>query len=76
MCDGYRDVTELNANELWELKDKLFWDIDSEEMTEWQRNIVLDAIDQDDIPDELIFDVFGHYSFVEEDFWCNIPDRN
>lgn len=72
MYEGYRDVTELNSDELWELKDRLFWDIDSEEMTDKQRNIVLDAVNQDDIPDELIFDVFDRYSFVEEDFWCNV----
>lgn len=72
MYEGYRDVTELNSDELWELKDRLFWDIDSEEMTDKQRNIVLDAVNQDDIPDELIFDVFDGYSFVEEDFWCNV----
>lgn len=72
MYEGYRDVTELNSDELWELKDRLFWDVDSEEMTDKQRNIVLDAVNQDDIPDELIFDVFDRYSFVEEDFWCNV----
>lgn len=72
MYEGYRDVTELNSDELWELKDRLFWDVDSEEMTDKQRNIVLDAVNQDDIHDELIFDVFDRYSFVEEDFWCNV----
>ena len=72
MYEGYRDVTELDSDELWELKDRLFWDVDSEEMTDKQRNIVLDAVNQDDIPDELIFDVFDRYSFVEEDFWCNV----
>lgn len=72
MCKVYRGVKELNFDELCELKDKLFYDVDSEEMNERQRNIVLSAHTSCDIPDELIFDVFDRYSFVEEDFWCNV----
>lgn len=72
MCKVYRGVKELNFDELCELKDKLFYDVDSEEMNEQQRNIVLSAHTSCDIPDELIFDVFDRYSFVEEDFWCNV----
>lgn len=75
----YKDVTELNHDELYELKDKLYWECvwgdESEYMTDEQRAIVDSADYSDDIPDSLIFDVFGGTCFVEEDFWCNVTNR-
>lgn len=68
----YKDVEELTKNELWELKDKLYWNPDAEFLTDRQRIIVERADVQDDIPDELIYEVFGNCDFVDDDFWCNI----
>lgn len=68
----YKSVEELTKDELWELKDKLYWNTDAEFLTDKQRTIVESADVQDDIPDELIYDVFGCYDFVEDDFWCNV----
>ena len=82
MYKGYRDAIDLNADELLELKDRLYWDNyldynnDLEFMTDEQKAIVDNATSPDDIPDEIIFDVYGDILFVEEDFWCNIQDRN
>ena len=68
----YKDVEELTKDELWELKDRLYWNTDAEFLTDEQRDIVENADIQDDIPDELIYDVFGCYDFVNDDFWCNV----
>lgn len=82
MYEGYRGVRELNEDELRELKGKLFWQVycgdngSGEYMTDEQYAIVDSAKYLDDIPDELIFNVFDGTDFVEEDFWCNIPDRS
>lgn len=75
-------VTELSHDELCELKDKLYWQVcwgddgSGEYMTDEQYAIVDSAEYSYDIPDELIFDVFGGYCFVEDDFWCNISNRD
>ena len=71
MFEGYMDVEELNEDELWELKDKLFWNYEDEYLTDEQIAIINNALDPDDIPNELVFEVFDGYSFVEDDFWCN-----
>ena len=75
MFEGYRDVEELNEDELWELKDRLFWNSEEEYLTEEQMEIINNALDPDDIPDEIVYEVFEGTVFSEEDFWCNIPNR-
>lgn len=72
MFEGYMDVEELNEDELWELKDKLFWNYEDEYLTDEQIAVINNALDPDDILNELVFEVFSGYSFVEEDFWCNV----
>lgn len=69
---GYKNVRELSEKELWELKDRLYWNPEEEFLTDRQRAIVEKADIQDDIPDELIYDVFDCYDFVDDDFWCNV----
>ena len=69
-------VTELNDNELYELKDKLYCDAyyDSDNlpsMTDAQICEVYDAEYPDGISDELIFDVYDGIGFVKDDFFCN-----
>ena len=75
MRNYYKDVEELNEDELWELKDRLFWNSEEEYLTEEQMEIINNALDPDDIPNEIVFEVFEGTAFEEEDFWCNIPDR-
>ena len=75
MFNGYRDVEELNEDELWELKDRLFWNPVEEYLTDEQMEIINNALDPDDIPDDIVYEVYDGTGFVEEDFWCNIPDR-
>lgn len=72
MFNGYRDVEELNEDELWELKDRLFWNSEEEYLTEEQMEIINNALDSDDIPDELVYEVYEGTSFVDDDFWCNV----
>ena len=70
-------VTELNNNELYQLKDTLYCDAyyNMEALpglTDEQKNEVYAAQYPDDISDQLIFDVYSDIYFVEEDFWCNV----
>jgi len=65
-------VTELSKDELWELKDALFWGADWVETTDEQQEEIDNAQDQDDISDELIYALYDGTDFVEEDFWCNV----
>lgn len=69
-------VTELNHEELYELKCKLHWqtcsdDYSGEYITSEQQAILDRTEYADDIPDKLVFEVFDGYDFVEDDFWCN-----
>lgn len=60
----YRDVRELNKDELDELRWSYYWelvDTGEDEGIEWA----------DDIPDAVLFEHYDGICFVEEDFWCN-----
>ena len=65
-------VTELSKDELWQLKDALFWGVDWVETTDEQQAELDNAQDQDDISDELIYALYDGIDFAEEDFWCNV----
>lgn len=65
-------VTELSQNELSELKDSLYYEVDGEEKTKEQQAEINNAEYPDDISNELVFELFNHYDFVEDDFWCNL----
>ena len=63
----YRDVRDLNQDELEELRRSYYWqlvDTGEDEGIEWV----------DDIPDAVLFDHYDGISFVEEDFFCNIKE--
>ena len=60
----YRSVTELNRDELEELKMNYYvelTDAGEENVPYWE-----------DIPDDIILDHYAGISFVEEDFFCNM----
>ena len=55
-----KTVLELSQDELEELKWTYFHEVDNYYATPFQ------------IPNEVIFDYYGHISFVDEDFCCNL----
>ena len=66
-------IYELNENEMYELKEKLYYHCDEmAELNEAERYTVDEALTPEDIPDKIVYKAFGMYSFVEEDFFCNI----
>ena len=56
-------VTELNTDELNELRETYFHQV--EDVSE----VISSA---DEISDEFLFEHYGGINFVKEDFWCNI----
>ena len=69
-------VTELSEDELLELKGTLYLGTDIEYKTEEQQVEIDNADIPSDISDELVFALFDHYDFVEDDFLCNVPNRD
>lgn len=74
---SYMDVTELNNDELYQLKDTLYCDFyynrdDLPELTDKQRSHIKYADYPDDISDEVVHEIYGSYIFSKDDFWCNI----
>lgn len=66
-------VTELNNDEMLQLKEALFYGADIlPEMTDKQKVEIENALCTDDIPDELVHNLYADIYFVEEDFWCNV----
>lgn len=57
-----KNVTELNKDELDQLKWNYFYDEDIEHKYHYPH----------EIPNSLIFAHYEHISFVDEDFFCNI----
>ena len=41
-------------------------------MTDKQKEEIENALCTDDIPDELVHNLYADIYFVEEDFWCNV----
>ena len=76
MRDTYFDINECTEEELEELADKLYLDILFEEkdysdvLSEDEIKLVFYS--EDKIPYSILEKVYGHISFVDEDFWCNI----
>ena len=63
------NVRELDYGELLQLKEELCYGADIlPEMTEEQKKICDESMFADDIPDELIFELYDGISFVKEDF--------
>ena len=59
-----KNVTELNKDELDQLKWNYFYDEDIDHKYQYDY--------PHEISDEVIFAHYEHISFVEEDFLCNI----
>ena len=67
------NVCELDYGELLQLKEELCYEADIlPEMTEEQQKICNEAFCADDIPDELVFELYNGIEFVKEDFWVNV----
>ena len=67
------NVSELNYEEMLQLKESLCYGADIlPEMTDAQKKICDEAYCADDIPDELVYELYDGISFVPEDFWCNV----
>ena len=67
------NVRELDYGELLQLKEELCYGADIlPEMTEEQKKICDESMFADDIPDELIFELYDGISFVKEYFWVNV----
>lgn len=66
-------VTELNSNELYQLKQELYY---MEEilpnLTSERLDAIKDADIPDNIPDQIVYEVYSGINFVEDDFWCNV----
>ena len=70
-------VRELNKDELYELKCKIFYEEDLSE-TISDEEIIFElghALLPDDISDETIYKLYSGVCFVEEDFWCNLKEK-
>lgn len=67
------NVTELNSNELYQLKQELYY---TEEilpnLTTERLAAIRDADIPDNIPDQIVYDVYSGINFVKDDFWCNV----
>lgn len=68
------NARELDYGELLQLKEELCYGADIlPEMTKEQKKICDEAMCADDIPDELVFELYGGVDFVKEDFLVNLP---
>lgn len=66
-------VRELTRAQLDELKNNLYWNLDGEQygdLTDEEKNFILNASHPNDIPDELVFKNYDGIHFVEDDFFC------
>ena len=74
-----KSYKELREEEKQELRSALYWGGEScteyDELSEEDKKIVDEALDPTDIPEEVMLSAFGHYSFVDDDFFCNIPEE-
>ena len=66
-------VRELNQEQLDELKNNLYWNLDGEQygdITDEEKKSILEASHPNDIPNELVFKNYDGIHFVEDDFFC------
>lgn len=72
----YKTVYDLTRDELNELKNALFCGChETGNLDEEEQKIVDNVVFDFEIPDKIVFSAFSGYSFVDEDFFCNIPER-
>lgn len=72
----YKDVRELNQEQLSELKQRVFYDYEDMkdnglEIDSDVEKIIEDSTWWEDIPDYIIYDIFSGFSFVNDDFGCS-----
>lgn len=74
MRDAYFSLAECREDEIDELRDRLYYTDpdDMPELTQEEVKTIGECLTPSDIPYELLEKVFGIYSFVEEDFFCNV----
>ena len=68
----YRNVNELNQNELEELRSRYYYQL----LDDGSLNEVMgqEINSEEEIPMELIKDHYSDTFFVDEDFFCNITN--
>lgn len=68
----YRNVTELNQDELEELRSRLYHQL----LDDGSLNEVMgkEIDSEEEIPMGLVKAHYEDASFVDEDFWCNLTD--
>lgn len=64
-----RSVNELDADELRELRSRLFHQMSDDGSME--EVLGKEVEDEDEIPMDLVKSHYAETFFVEEDFWCN-----
>ena len=72
-------VRTLNQEQLDELKNNLFCNLDGEQygdITDEEKRLILEALHPNDIPNELVFKNYDGIHFVEEDFFCGKEEEN
>lgn len=77
MRDIYFTIKECKADELEELKMSLFYNYEDfkEDFTEKEYNVLENCESHLDIPFSILKKFYGGYSFVEEDFFCNMENN-
>lgn len=65
-------IYELSEEELSELRQAMYYGCDEYEWLSDDEKAKVDSVDFWDIPFEILVSAFGHYSFVPEDFSCNL----
>lgn len=68
----YKSVYELSQDQLDELKSNLFWSDDFKgcHYPHWLTGEMVPVLFPLDIPNEVIFEHFSGYDFVNDDFCC------
>lgn len=73
MRDVYFSINECTEEELEQLREELFFNTEDNEdiLSNKEVDFINNLSYADEIPFWLLEKVYGHISFVEEDFWCN-----
>ncbi len=71
--ESYFSIKKCTEEELEQLRWALFYDEEGYDdiFDEKDREVFNNCETPDDIPFELLEKVYGHISFVDEDFFCN-----
>jgi len=67
----YKNVDELNENELQELRNRLYYEsLDDGSLDE----VFKEINSEEEIPMDFVKYYYSDTIFVEEDFWCNLKE--